>query len=121
MSVPQHHPGKVVDIYAGGDRDVGAADASIQAMVKMWDGHTLVINVDLKLKGKLKPGDIVLVDYYPSERFQNPIPKIMITKVLRGDKARKIVDEYKNYFKRTRKMSKRQEGPAEKVHEGYIG
>jgi hypothetical protein len=120
MSVPQFHPGKVMDIYTGSDKAIGAADSSVQAMIKMWDGHTLVINVDPKLKG-LKQGDIVLVDYYPSEKFKNPVPKILITKILRGDKARKIVNEYKDYFKRTRKMGKRQEGPAERVHEGYIG
>jgi hypothetical protein len=121
MSVPQHHPGKVMDIYAGTDMSVVSAGASIQAMVKMWDGHTLVINVDSRLKSKLKVGDIILVDYYPSEKFKRPVPKILVTKILRGDKARKIAAEYKSYFKRTRRMKPQREGPAEQVHEGYIG
>jgi len=122
MSVPQFHPGKVMDIYSGSDKAVVSADASIQAMVKMWDGHTLVINADPRLKAKLKLGDIVLVDYYPSDKFKNPVPSIQITKVLRGDKARHIVEEYKSYFKRVRKIGRKYpEGPAEKVHESYIG
>ena len=121
MSVPQHHPGKVMDIYTGTDKSVISAGSGIQAMVRMWDGHTLVINVDSRLKTKLKVGDIILVDYYPSEKFERPVPKILVTKILRGDKARKIADEYKNYFRRTRRMKPRQEGPAEQVHERYIG
>jgi len=119
MSVPQHHPGKVMDIYSAGDRNIVSAGTSIQAMVRMWDGHTLVINVEPRLKGKIRKGDIVLVDYYPAEKFDRPIPKILITKILRGEPARKIVEEYKSYFKRTRRMKR--EGPAEKVHERYIG
>ena len=121
MSVPQHHPGKVMDIYAGTDRSIVASDASTQAMVRMWDGHTLVINVDPRLKTRLKIGDIILVDYYPSEKFKRPVPKILVTKILRGEKARKIAAEYKNYFKRTRSMKPQREGPAEQVHERYIG
>jgi len=122
MSVPQHHPGKVMGIYSASDKAVVAADTGIQAMVRMWDGHTLTINVAHKLKAKIKVGDIVLVDYYPSEKFNTPIPKIVVTKILRGDNARRVVEEYKDYYKRTRKMAKRgTEGPAEKVHERYIG
>jgi len=119
MSVPQHHPGKVMDIYSASGRNIVSAGTSIQAMVKMWDGHTLVINVDSRLKGKIRKGDIVLVDYYPSEKFKTPVPKMLVSKTLRGDPARKIVEEYKSYFKRTRRMKR--EGPAEKVHERYIG
>lgn len=122
MGVPQHHPGKIMDIYTDTDKSVVSSDTSIQAMVKMWDGHTLVINVDPKLKGKIKLGDIILVDYYPSTSFRNPIPKIMATKILRGDKAERIVEQYKSYLKQTQKMGKRyHEGPVEKPHERYIG
>jgi hypothetical protein len=111
-----------MDIYMGSDRSVVSSDTSTQAMVKMWDGHTLVLNVDPKLKGKIKLGDIVLVDYYPSTKYRNPIPKIMISKILRGDKARRIVEQYKSYFKQTQKMGKKyHESPVDKPHERYIG
>ncbi len=120
MGVPQYHPGKVMDVYSGKDRDVVAGDAGVQAMVKMWDGHTLVINVHPKLKGRVKPGDTVLVDYYPSKEFKTPLPKILVTKILHGDKARKIVEEYKAYYKRmgSRRMKK---SPAEQPRGRYIG
>jgi hypothetical protein len=110
-----------MDIYTGTDKSVDAADPSTQAMVRMWDGHTLVINVDSRLKTRLKVGNIVLVDYYPSGKFKAPVPKILVTKILRGDKARRIAAEYKAYYKRTRRMKPRQEGPAEQVHERSIG
>ena len=122
MSVPQHHPGKIMDIYSPTDKSVLSSDTSIQAMVKMWDGNTLVINVAPGLKGKIKVGDIVLVDYYPSEKFNTPIPKIEVVKVLRAELAKRITEEYKDYFKRTRKMGKKfQDSPAEQPHERYIG
>lgn len=121
MSVPQYHPAKVMDIYSGSERGVIAGDGKTQAMVKMWDGHTLVVDVEPKLRGKLRQGDIVLVDYYPSGKFQNPIPRIIITKALRGEKARKLVDEYKSYYKRTRKAKSRHKSPAEERHGRYIG
>jgi hypothetical protein len=87
-------------------------------MVRMWDGHTLIVNVDAKLKGKVKSGDVVLVDYYPSDKFKNPIPKILLTKVLKGKKAKKVVDEYRNYKSRMKKV---RGGPADQGHGRYIG
>lgn len=118
MSVPQYHPGKVMDTYSAGDSGVIAGALGIQAMVRMWDGHTLVVNVDQKLGGKLKTGDVVLVDYYPSEKFETPLPRMAVAKILRGDKARKIVDEYKDYKTR---MSRTKRQPPEKAHSRYIG
>ncbi len=119
MSVPQLHPGKVIDVYRPGDKNVISADTNAQALLGMWDGHTLTVNVHPKLGAKIRAGDFVLVDYYPVKGFGTPFPKIQVTKILRGPKARKIVEEYKSYMTKIRKS--KSPTPSGQVNERYIG
>ena len=121
MSVPQYHPGKVMEIFRPADKGVTAADASVQALVRMWDGHTLTVDVEPKIKSKIKRGDVVLVDYYPNRGFKTPIPRIAVSKILRGEKARQVVSEYKEYRTRMRNLKNRSEGPAGRLPGRYIG
>ncbi|RLI97334.1 MAG: hypothetical protein DRO99_03170 [Candidatus Aenigmatarchaeota archaeon] len=119
MGVPQFHPGKVTEVYQSKGRDIASSDASTQATVSMWDGHTLTITVAPRLRSKIRRGDVVFVDYYPSSKFRDPVPRMVITKIIRGSKAKSVLQEYGKYHRRIKSM--KPEGPSERVHERYIG
>ena len=102
-----YHVGKVVKILSPENKEVEAADNSIQALVDMWDENLLTLDVDAKLSKAVREGDIVVVDYHPvSPRF--PAPRMVVTKILHGDVAEKTWREYKEYFE---KMKKRLPSP----------
>ena len=81
------------------DRDVIAADENLHALVEMWDENIFTVIVDAKIAQKIKEGDVVIIDYYPISA-QSPVPKRIITKILRGKPASFLWDTYKSYHKR---------------------
>ncbi len=81
-----HHPGKVLKVFSPSNSNVISSDSNTQAMLSMWDENLITTGVHQSLESKIKEGDIVLVDYEPVSSTV-PIPKLLITKILRGETA----------------------------------
>ncbi len=95
-----HHPGKVVAVIRPKDEDVSSADNVTLAVVEMWDENILTLVVDDRIAKDIREGDFVLVDYRPKVLGQNTvIPKQKVAKIVRGERAKKIWEMYKEYFK----------------------
>jgi hypothetical protein len=113
------HPGKVLKVFSPEDKDVHSADGSTQAMLLMWDENLLTLQVDPHIAEKIKEEDIVLADYSPVAS-NVPAPKMIITKILKGESAERAWKEYKEHFKkRKEKPSSAQAIPAGQVPLGY--
>lgn len=113
------HPGKVLKVFSPDDKDVHSADGSTQAMLLMWDENLLTLQVDPHIAKKIKEDDIVLADYSPVAS-NVPAPKMIITKILKGENAERVWKEYKEHFKkRKEKPSSAQAMQAGQVPVGY--
>jgi len=119
-----YHPGKVIKIYSPKNADIVSADKETQAMITMWDENLTIVLVDKKLAEELKIDDVVLIDYRPlSETL--PVPKLIITKILRGDAASETWNKYKEKFRLIKGkplplMQQSQGAPIQPSH-SYIG
>lgn len=94
-----YHVGKVLEIFYSKDRDIESSDSSVQALVETWDENVITYSVDPRLVNDLKVGDVVLIDYNPTST-QPFRPKMLIVKILKGEKAKKTWDSYKEYYKK---------------------
>lgn len=112
-----YHPGKVLKVFSKSDREVTAADSTTQALLFMWDENVLTLLVDAKLAGKLKEGDIVLVDYRPLSGCSPPMPRQIVTKVVHGKKAEALWKEYEQ----VRARQKQAAAAAAQRGQSYIG
>jgi hypothetical protein len=101
----KYHPGKVLKIFSPKDKSIVAADTSTQALVEMWDENVLTVKVDLKVAPKLKTDDYVLIDYNPVSA-SSAVPKVIITKIIRGELAKSMWKKYKNFLEKKKKMLK---------------
>jgi len=101
-----YHIGKVIMVFSQKDKNVEGADSSVQAMVNMWDENMIVIEVEARLAEKIKKEDIVLVDYSPMFPSGQPVPKMSITKILRGETGKKALNEYETLYKKRKKEIK---------------
>ena len=108
-----YHVGKVLEVLS--DKDTESSDSSVQAVVETWDENVITYLVDPKLKEKIKVGDIVLIDYNPTEK-QPFRPREIIVKILPKEKGERVWNYYKEFFKRRPKVK-------EEVQEkqSYIG
>jgi len=115
-----YHPGKVLEIFHSKNKDVKSADSNTQALVETWDENVITYAVDPKITNEIKVEDIVLIDYNPTS--QQPFrPKMIIVKILRGEKARKTWRAYKEYLKRRPKRRPRIKPTQVPVQPPYIG
>jgi hypothetical protein len=112
------HPGKVLEIFSPKDKYIETADSSIQAVVETWDENIITYLVDSKLADKIKVGDIVLIDYNPT-KDKPTRPKMVICKILYGEKAKKTWKAYKEYLKKRPKIKRAT--PAQAIKPPYIG
>ena len=113
------HPGQVLSVFSSKNGDVVSANKEVQVMLQMWDDNLLTILVDPKLVDKINEGDIVLVDYRPMFD-QGPLaPRMIVTKILRGDRGSKTWDRYREFYRKRKKMA----GPNAMVPppQSYIG
>lgn len=94
-----YHPAKIKHVFQTKGKNVESADSTVQAAVKMWDGNLVTTTVAPKLAAKAKAGDIVLVDYSPTSA-RLPIPKLTVTKILRGEAAKQLWAEYRTYLEK---------------------
>jgi hypothetical protein len=89
------HPGKVLRVFSPSDSDIASSDTGTQVMLNMWDENLTTVMVHKKLTGEIKVDDVVLVDYRPiSSAF--PVPKLEVTKVLKGNHAAETWKIYKD-------------------------
>jgi hypothetical protein len=79
-----YHPGKVIRVFSPKNTSVLSSDKGTQALISMWDENLTTVLVHKNLSGKVKVDDIVLIDYRPI-CSSIPIPKLVVTKVLRGE------------------------------------
>lgn len=114
-----YHPGKVIEIFKKTDKDVICADESAQAVLDMWDENVLTMLASPKISARIKPGQLVLVDYRADEKHNPPVPRHEIVKIITGKRAQKIWAAYKDMLeKRKRKAKPEAIVPAE---QSYIG
>lgn len=113
-----YHPGIIVEIFSPRDRDIESSDSSTQALIETWDENVISYEVDPKIAEDVKVGDVVLIDYNPTS--QQPFrPKMIVVKILRGEKGKKTWDAYKEYFKKRPKMKTPQMPPMSQP--SYVG
>lgn len=98
-----YHPGKVLEIFSPRDKDIESSDSSTQAVVETWDENVITFLVDPRLVEKIKVGDFVLIDYN-LVLDRAPRPRMVIVKILYGEKAKKVWEAYKEYFKKRPKI-----------------
>ena len=94
-----YHPGKVLENFNSKDKSISSADESTQATLDMWDENIITFSVAPKLAGKIKKGDVALVDYRPISDSIG-IPKHVIIKILSGNKGKELWSIYKDYLKK---------------------
>ncbi|MEM4259608.1 MAG: hypothetical protein QXG00_00065 [Candidatus Woesearchaeota archaeon] len=92
-----YHIGKIIEILNPKDKDIISNTNDVQVVVEMWDENIMTVSVDESINDKIKKDDIVVVDYKPiSEKML--VPKQLIIKIIRGNKAEKIWKMYKDFF-----------------------
>ena len=99
-----YHFGKVLRVFRPADKDIAAADSSVQASVLMWDENLLTVSVEPILGEKIKDNDIVIVDYSPLYSTI-PVLKQTIIKIVRGELAKKVWKDFEEYRKKKRDES----------------
>ncbi len=111
-------------VFSPSDSDIVSSDNEVQAMLSMWDENLTTILVDKKLADELKIDDIVLVDYRPLSDTL-PVPKLVVTKILRGEIAAETWNKYKEKFRsiKGKPLTMMQQSPGAPVQpsHSYIG
>lgn len=90
------HVGKVLRVFRPGEKEIVAADSSVQATVLMWDENLLTVGVDPNISEKVKETDVVIVDYNPMYTTI-PVPKQVVVKIVRGELAKKVWKDFSDY------------------------
>ncbi|MCD6402876.1 MAG: hypothetical protein J7K98_00930 [Candidatus Aenigmarchaeota archaeon] len=94
-----------MEVLKPGKKDTISSDSSVQAVVETWDENIITFKVASRLASKIREGDIVLIDYSPiSEKIV--MPKMVIVKILRGEKGKKVWEVYKEFYRRKPKYRK---------------
>jgi hypothetical protein len=98
------HLGKVQLVFSPKDRNIDAFDSSTQAIVKMWDENVVIADVEAGLSDKIKVSDFVLVDFSPLQGTS--APRMLVSKILKGDTAKKAWKIYDERLKHKKESSK---------------
>ena len=94
-----YHPGKVLEMFPKRGKEDDA-----QAMVEFWDENLSIVRLDRRIDGAVKKGDLVLVDYYPSE-IKPHNPKWVAVKVVEAKKSDIVWKRYKQHHSRLKMMA----------------
>jgi len=105
-----YHIGMVQDVILPDRKGVISADASIQAVVRMWDNNLLILLVDKRIGKRVRKGDYVLSDYTPMSPTSRH-RKLYITKVLSKNEGGKIWKEFQTEFERRKTFIEKQLRP----------
>jgi hypothetical protein len=94
IGIVQHliSPGKAV-----------SSDASVQAVVRMWDANLLILGVEKKIGRKVRKNDFVLADYTPLSPESNH-RKLTIVKILPPEEGSRIWADFQDELDRKRAM-----------------
>ncbi len=111
-----YHPGKIIEVFRPGDKDVVSGDTGVQATIRMWDENVLTFLVSPKISGKIKAGQMVFVDYSPDPAHRPPVPAHVVLKIVSGKKAEEVWKAYREVYERQKKAANPQH-PAQ----SYIG
>lgn len=103
-----YHLGKVLEVFRPSDKGVESADTTVQAVMRMWDENVLTMLVAPKIAGKVKEGQVVLVDYRPSPGMRTPVPNHMVVKILDGKRAENAWKAYRDIYEKQRRSEKPQ-------------
>lgn len=95
-------------------RGIMSSDASVQAVVKMWDENLLILGVDKKIAKIVKKGDYVIADYTPlSDVSANR--KLSLIKILPVEAGSKIWAEFQDEYDRRRTRPAQQQQPPQQA------
>jgi hypothetical protein len=100
LLISMYHPGIVLEVFKTKDKNVQSADNSTQATLEMWDDNLITVLVESQLSKTIKKSDIVLVDYRPMQN--TPVPRLTVTKILRGTAGKDIWKRYREYQKKVK-------------------
>ncbi len=112
------HLGKVIEIFGNDNWDykklgsevkdeteatvLCGSEAPVQATVEMWDDNIITFAIDKDIVDDVDIGDIVLIDYTPTPTGKKedgiPIPRNVITKVMKGGVGEKAWNKYREFF-----------------------
>jgi hypothetical protein len=109
-----YHIGKVVEIFAGEDKNIVAFDNSTQALLDMWDENMITLGIDPHISKSLKKSDIVLVDYTATQTG----PRMLVVKILRGEIGTRAWKQYKDQYEKMRAGKTPMRGPSK---QSYVG
>ncbi|MCX6775756.1 MAG: hypothetical protein NT130_02830 [Candidatus Micrarchaeota archaeon] len=98
-----YHPAKVLMVFTPGDKELESADKHTLAMIKTWDENLMILLVDEKIENIIKKDDTVLADYRPHEN--TPVPRQIITKILRGKMADATWKQFAEHFEEVKKRA----------------
>jgi hypothetical protein len=110
-----YHPAKVEEKIS-----TGTATAFL---VTTWDENTFTLGADDSLDTSgVAEGDVVLLDYYPDDRFEMPTPRQVVTAVLGDDQADRIWTKYKELYEQSQgQQTAPMQMPNQQFEGGYIG
>lgn len=103
------HVGKILILFSPKDKNIISSNTTVQATIKMWDDNIITGEVEPDLVEKVKVGDTVIVDYAPLPN--TPAPRMTVTKILKGEAAKKIMKIYEEYYESKRKSPAQQQAP----------
>lgn len=77
-------------------------DKSVQATVEMWDDNVITFVIATGIVDDVAAGDIVLVDYTPTQSGKDgiPVPRNTIVKVMKGVVGEKAWTAYRNFHQK---------------------
>ena len=93
------HPGRVLEVFSPKSRNIESSSDNTQVMLQMWDENMFTFDVHSEIADKIEVDNVVLVDYTPVSTG-SPVPKRVVTKILKGKMANQVWNEYKSFFEK---------------------
>jgi hypothetical protein len=98
-----YHPGKVLKVFKEGKTET-------QATMLYWDENINTVRVSPRIAGKIKTGDLVLVDYYPSKTKPHA-PNLVAIRIVPSRDATEVWQAYKKFFRAKKGNPAPKQGP----------
>ena len=93
-----YHPGKILELFPKKSKE-----DEVQAMVEFWDENLSIVRMDKRIESAAKKGDMVLVDYYPSD-VKPHNPKWIAVKIVEKSKSETVWKRYKQHHSKLKMM-----------------
>lgn len=110
-----YHPARVVERIDTGQKTV--------FLVETWDENTFTLDAADDLDADSVGTDaVVLLDYYPDERFDIPTPRQVVATVVPDDQADDLWDRYRKLYEESpAEQTAPMQMPNQPFEGGYIG